>query len=133
MEYTIPRTPLVEKIRQLITPAEQDRFYPVIVGESGTENTRLIKLAVNGMSEPKGVVYVDIPVECDLETDVANEIRNALGWSPDQLVDSSECNCGSSLLVLGLIDSQIQLYARFYELFPISPKSTSRNIRERRS
>jgi hypothetical protein len=89
-EHTIPRKPLVEKIRQLITPTKESRFYPLIIGECGTENARLIKLAVNGMDEPKGVVYVDIPIKCDLEVDVANEIRNALGWSPDQLIDSSE-------------------------------------------
>jgi hypothetical protein len=27
-------------------------------------------------------------------------MRNALGWIPDPLIDSSECNCSSSLLVL---------------------------------
>jgi hypothetical protein len=90
IEHTIPRKPLVEEIRQLITPAKESRLYPLIIGEHGAENTRLIKLAVNGMDEPKGVVYVDIPIDCDLEVDVANEIRNALGWSPDQLIDSSE-------------------------------------------
>jgi|SRR5271155_3960436 len=113
IEHTIPRKPLVEEIRQLITPAKKSRLYPLIIGERGTENTRLIKLAVNGMDEPKGIVYVDIPIECDLEVDVTNEVRNALGWSPDQLIDSSECNCSSSLLVLGLIDSQLHVYARF--------------------
>jgi hypothetical protein len=42
------------------------------------------------MDEPKGIVYVDIPVDCDLEVDVANEILNALGWSPDQFIDSNK-------------------------------------------
>ena len=60
-EHAIPRKSLVEKIRQLITPAEEDRLYPIIVGEHGTGKTSLIKLAVNGMDEPNGVVYVDIP------------------------------------------------------------------------
>jgi hypothetical protein len=82
------------------------------------------------MDEPKGVVYVDIPIECDLEVDVTNELRNALAWSPDQLIDSSECNCSSSPLVLRLIDSQLHVCGRFYELFPISPSSTSGSIRE---
>jgi hypothetical protein len=123
----------VEKIRQLITPAEESRFFPVIVGDCGTENTRLIKLAVNGMDEPKGVVYVDIPIECDLEANVTNELRNALRWSPDLLVDSRECNCNNSLLVLRLIDSQLQVYGQFYEIFLISPSSTSGSIRECRS
>ena len=85
------------------------------------------------MDEPKGVVYVDIPIECDLEVDVINEVRNALGWSPDQLIDSSECNGSSSLLVLRLMDSQLQVYGRFYEIFPISPSNTSGSIRECRS
>jgi len=97
------------------------------------ENTRLIKLAVNGMDEPNDVVYVDIPIECDLEANVANEIRNALEWSPDQFIDSSECNRSSSLLVLRLIDSQLHVYQRFYEIFLISPSSISGSIREYRS
>jgi hypothetical protein len=52
----------------------------------------LIKLAVDGMdeNEPKGIVYVDMPRKCGLEVQVANAMRNALGWSPDQLIDSSE-------------------------------------------
>jgi len=112
---------------------KRDNLYPLIVGECGTENTRLIKLAVNGMDEPKGIVYVDIPIECDSEVDVTNELRNALGWSPDQLIDSSQCNCSNSLLVLRLIDSQLHVCGHFYELLPISPSSTSKSIRECRS
>jgi hypothetical protein len=132
-EDTIPRKALVEEIRQLITPTKRGRFYPFIIGERGTENTRLIKLAVNGMDEPKGIVYVDIPIECDLEVDVTNQVRNALGWSPDPLIDSSECNCSRPLLVLKLIDSPLHVYGRFYKFFPISLSSTSRSIRGFRS
>jgi hypothetical protein len=113
IEHTIPRKPLVEEIRQLITPTDKGYGYPLIIGEYGAENTRLIKLAVNSMDEPKGVVYVDIPVDCELEVDVVNEIRNALGWGPDRLIDSSERKCNSSLLILRLIDSQLRLYGRF--------------------
>ena len=79
IEHSIPSKALVERIRQVTTPAGKSRLYPVIIGEQGTGKTSLIKLAVNGMDEPKGVVYVDIPVDCELEVDVANEIRNALG------------------------------------------------------
>jgi predicted AAA+ superfamily ATPase len=100
--YTIPRKPLVEEIKQLITPSEAARFYPLIVGEHGTGKTSLIKLAVSYMdkNEPKGVVYVDIPLKCDLEADVSKAMRQALGWSPDPVIDTSECSCSSSLLVL---------------------------------
>ena len=109
IEHTIPRKRLVEEIRELITPNDKGYGYPLIVGEYGAENTRLIKLALNGMDEPKGVVYVDIPIDCELEVDVANEIGNALGWSPDQLIGSSQRKCNSSLLILRLIDSQLRL------------------------
>jgi hypothetical protein len=98
IEKTIPRKPLVEEIRQLITPAKKARFYPIIIGGHGTENTNLIKLAVNGMdeNEPKGVVYVDIPRKCDSEVDVVKAMQTTLGWSPDQV---SKHNYSSSLLV----------------------------------
>src|SRR5947209_7303642 len=36
----------------------------------------------------------------DVETDAAQVTREALGWSPDQLLDSDKRNCCSSLLVL---------------------------------
>jgi ABC-type molybdenum transport system ATPase subunit/photorepair protein PhrA len=94
IKHTILRKPLIEKIRQLITPAEEGRLYPLIVGEHGTGKISLIKLAVNGMDEPKGIVYVDIPLECDLDVGVINETRNALGWSSDH--DSKDRKYSSS-------------------------------------
>jgi hypothetical protein len=42
------------------------------------------------MDEPKGIIYVNIPIECDLEDKVAMAMRNALGWSPDLLIDSGK-------------------------------------------
>jgi hypothetical protein len=96
IEDTISRKPLIEKIRQLITPAENSRLYSLIIGEPGTGKTNLIKLAVNGMNEPKGVVYVDIPLEYDSEVGVINEARNALGWSLDQVIDSKDRKYSSS-------------------------------------
>jgi KaiC/GvpD/RAD55 family RecA-like ATPase len=96
VKYTIPRKALVEEIRQLTTPKEDGSFYPLIIGEHGTGKTSLIKLAVNGMNEPKGVVYVDIAIRRSSEVDVAKALQNALGWSPDQSIDSRERNYGSS-------------------------------------
>ena len=95
IEDTIPRKPLVEKIRQLITPAEESRLYPLIIGEHGTGKTSLITLTVDGIDEPKGVVYLDIPRKCDSE-DVVKAMQTTLGWSPDQVIDSSKCNYSSS-------------------------------------
>jgi len=81
MRYIIPRNPLIEKIKEIITPIEESRFYPLIVGEHGTGKTSLIKLAVNSINKnkPKSVVYVDIPIECNLEVDVTKAIQEALG------------------------------------------------------
>jgi hypothetical protein len=56
----IPRESLVKEIRQLITPTEESRLYALIIGGHGTGKTSLIKLAADGMDEPKGVVYVDV-------------------------------------------------------------------------
>jgi hypothetical protein len=47
-------------------------------------------------NEPKGVVYVDIPIRCDLEVKVAKAMQKALGWNPDQVIDSSERKYSSS-------------------------------------
>jgi hypothetical protein len=99
IEDSIPREPLVEEIRQLITPARKSRLYPLIIGEHGTRKTSLIKLAVDGIDEPKGVVYVDVDINGDSEVHIAEAMRNAMGWYPDQVIDSSKRNYNSSLLV----------------------------------
>jgi KaiC/GvpD/RAD55 family RecA-like ATPase len=65
---------------------------PLIIGEHGTRKTSLIKLAVDGMDKPKGVVYVDIPLECGSQVDIAEAVRMALGWSPDPVIDSGEAH-----------------------------------------
>jgi KaiC/GvpD/RAD55 family RecA-like ATPase len=96
IEATIPRESLVEKIRQITTPAGKSRLYPLIIGEHGTGKTSLITLAVNDIDEPKGIVYVDIPLECDSPVNVAKAMQKALGWSPDQVIDSSERNYNTS-------------------------------------
>jgi Cdc6-like AAA superfamily ATPase len=100
IKHTIPREALVEEIRRLTTPAEEGRRYPLVIGEHGTGKTSLIKLAVSGIGEPKGVIYVDIPLECDEEADVAEVVRIGLGWSRDPIIDSSERNYSSSLLIV---------------------------------
>ncbi|OCK92044.1 uncharacterized protein K441DRAFT_192804 [Cenococcum geophilum 1.58] len=51
VDFTVPREPLVEEIRKLITPSEKSRLYPLIIGEHGTGKTSLIKLAINSMDE----------------------------------------------------------------------------------
>jgi hypothetical protein len=96
IKHIIPCNALVEEIRQLITPAEESRFYPLIVGKYGTGKTSLIKLTVNGMHKLKGVIYVDIPRRCDEEIDVTKAMQKALGWSSDPIIDPSERNYGSS-------------------------------------
>jgi hypothetical protein len=99
IKYPVPRKALVEEIRQVITPARESRLYPVIIGERGTGKTSLIKLAVNGMDEPKGAVYVDVDIDGNSEGPIAEAMRTAMGWSPDQVIDSRKRNYSSSLLV----------------------------------
>jgi hypothetical protein len=47
-------------------------------------------------NEPKGVVYVNIPIRWDSEVKVAEAMREALGWSSDQVIDSDKRNYSSS-------------------------------------
>ncbi|KIX03339.1 uncharacterized protein Z518_06891 [Rhinocladiella mackenziei CBS 650.93] len=91
IRYVIPRQQLVDEIRLLVKPTEDGGgHYPVIIGEHGTGKTSLIELAVNSIEEPKGIVYVDVPVECSSEFDVARAMQKAMGWKPDDLIDSGE-------------------------------------------
>jgi hypothetical protein len=100
IEATIPRKSLVEKIRQITTPAGKSRMYPLIIGEHGTGKTSLITLAVDGMDKPKGVVYLDIPRKCDSELDVVKAMQTTLGWSPDPVIDSKDRKYSSSFQFL---------------------------------
>jgi hypothetical protein len=50
------------------------------------------------MKKPKGVIYVDMPLRCDLEVHVAKAMQQAFGWIPDQVIDSVERNYSCSLL-----------------------------------
>jgi hypothetical protein len=72
--HTIPRKALVEEIRQLTTPAGKGRHYPLVIGEQGTGKNKS-------------------------DVEVAEAVRIGLGWSPDPVIDSSERNYGSSLLM----------------------------------
>jgi hypothetical protein len=92
------------------------------------------------MDKPKGVVYVDVDINDDAEVNVAGAMRKALGWSPDQAIDSNKRNYNSSPsseYYLRLTDSQRQrqrhLYGRFYKIFLVSPSSISRSTGEYRS
>ncbi|KIX01894.1 uncharacterized protein Z518_07833 [Rhinocladiella mackenziei CBS 650.93] len=92
IEYTIPRKGLIEEIKNVVTPGERSRLYPLIIGDYGTGKTDLIELVVNGMDEPKGVVYVDMPIRCSFEADVVRAMQTSLGWDLDRLIDPSERN-----------------------------------------
>ena len=96
IEEIIPREPLVEEIREIIIPAERSQSYSVVFGEHGTGKTSLITLAVNGMGEPKGIVYLDIPHKSYEEANVVKALQTTLGWSPDQIIDSEKCKYSSS-------------------------------------
>jgi len=58
----------------------------------------VIELAVNGVNEPKGVIYVDMPTVCELEAQVVLAMQEALGWSPDDSIDAGERNTADLLL-----------------------------------
>jgi Cdc6-like AAA superfamily ATPase len=96
IEHIIPRKPLFDQIRQLITPSKYGGFYTLIIGKPGTGKTSLIKLVVDNMNEPKGIVYVAMPIRCDSELSVATAMQKALGWNPDQSIGSGKRNYNGS-------------------------------------
>jgi hypothetical protein len=55
---------------------------------------------VNGIDEPKGVIYIDVGIDDDSQFDIAEMMRMALGWSSDQATDSSKRNYSNSFLLL---------------------------------
>jgi hypothetical protein len=51
---------------------------------------------VDGMDEPKGVIYIDVDIDDNSQFDITEVMRMALGWSPDQVIDSSKRNYSNS-------------------------------------
>ena len=88
----IPRKELVDQVRRLITPTMEKRLYPLIIGEHGTGKTSLIQLAVDSLKEPKGVVYVNVPIQNESSIDFTEAMQQALGWKPDPVIDSDKRN-----------------------------------------
>jgi len=95
-------------VKTLVTPTENSRLYPLIIGEHGTGKTSLIQLAVDGVNKdgPKGIAYVSMPDVCDTEAKVVKAMQRALGWSPDPVIDSGEGNYSSPLPV-GIFEANI--------------------------
>jgi hypothetical protein len=68
---------------------------------------------VNGIDEPKGIVYVDIPIQCGLEVDVIKAMQMALGWGPDQSIAASLEE------VLQVLSRHAIKYKQEYERVPV--------------
>ena len=89
LDNPIARGAVVDEVRKIIAPTEQSRGYSLVIGEHGTGKTSLIRLAVNSLKEPKGVVYVNIPINENLTPAVVtNVVRKALGWTSDPVIES---------------------------------------------
>jgi ABC-type transport system involved in cytochrome bd biosynthesis fused ATPase/permease subunit len=78
--YSIPREDVVRSVMNIIEPAKESRFYPLIIGEDGTGKTSLIRLALEKLSEPKGVIYANYSTGSDF----TETLQEALGWYPDK-------------------------------------------------
>jgi ABC-type methionine transport system ATPase subunit len=89
LDNPILRETNVDEVRKIIAPTKQSRGYSLVIGEHGTGKTSLIRLAVNSLKEPKGVVYVNIPIDENLTPAVVtNVVRKALGWTSDPVIES---------------------------------------------
>ncbi|KAI9764022.1 MAG: hypothetical protein M1839_006053 [Geoglossum umbratile] len=87
----LPRDALVSEAKKLITPEKEPQGYSLVIGEHGAGKTSLIQLTINSLKDPKGIVYVMIPNTDDVNTNptiVIDEVRDALGWSSDPVLDS---------------------------------------------
>ena len=52
------------------------------------------------MDKPKGVIYANMADGGADEAEIARVVREAIGWTPDPVIDSNKRNCYSSLLIL---------------------------------
>jgi Cdc6-like AAA superfamily ATPase len=78
------------KIQKAVTPTAERRPYSLIIGKYGTGKTTLVRLAINELKEPKGVVYFSVPMT-NPPIDLVGAMLEALGWYPDPVIDSGKC------------------------------------------
>ena len=64
-----------------ITLKDYPVLYPLIIREHGTGKMSLIRLALNSLKEPKGVVYVDVPVH------FVKAMQRGIGYEPGSVLD----------------------------------------------
>ncbi|KAI9781738.1 MAG: hypothetical protein M1839_005731 [Geoglossum umbratile] len=117
----LPRDVLVSEVKKLIAPAKKPQGYSLIIGEHGTGKTSLIKLTVSSLKKPKGIVYVMIPNTDDVNTDpsiVVKEVKNALGWSPDPVLDFE--NTATNIFEVFRVFSRVALrYRDAHQAIPV--------------
>ncbi|KAI9861277.1 MAG: hypothetical protein M1813_005451 [Trichoglossum hirsutum] len=97
----------------IIEPAKESRFYPLIIGEDGTGKTSLIRLALEKLSEPKGVIYANYSTGSDF----TETLQEALGWYPDK---SGGGGKGTSLEVIWELFSDFATkYKQIHKKVPV--------------
>lgn len=115
----IPRKVLQDEVRSLLTPSSTGRLYPLVIGQHGVGKTTLIQLAVNALPTPKGVIYVDVPMEDVSPAPFIAALQESIGWSADPILDASKCMSSSVMVIVskanGLADLDLSdLWKAFF-------------------
>lgn len=86
----ITRKALQDKVRFLITPSSNRRFYPLVIGQHGVGKTTLRQMALPSpiyIDIPMDPIYIDIPMDDEGSVHFKDALQKAIGWSADPILD----------------------------------------------
>ena len=94
----VQRKALQDKLGSLINPNSVGSFYPLVIGQHGVGKTTLIKMAINTLPSPKGIIYIDIPLMDDVS--FIKALQKAIGWTEDPVLDASKRKSSSFIVIV---------------------------------
>ena len=87
-------------MRTLINPNSVGGFYPLVIGQNGVGKTILIKMAINTLPSPKGIIYIDIPMDEEGPLNFIKALQKAIGWTEDPILDASKRKSSSFIVIV---------------------------------
>ena len=81
----VPRPEIVERLKRIFQPYEDQSFYYMVCGEHGTGKTTLTRIASREVGD--GVVYVDIPSDFE---DLGEAFGKAINFAFEENISITE-------------------------------------------
>ena len=96
----VHRKTLQDEVGTLINPNSVGGFYPLVIGQHGVGKTTIIKMTINKLPSPKGIIYIDIPMDEEGPLNFIKALQKAIGWTEDPILDASKRKSSSFIVIV---------------------------------